>query len=379
LHLASAADILIGAVTEPITDATQRTWVDIDLGALVANARAFQAMAGAPLLPMVKADAYGLGAVPVARALERVNPWGYGVATVEEGRELRQHGIARPILVFTPLMPFQLADCLAAGLRPCIGDAASLEAWVALSEAPFHLEIDTGMRRSGIPWDDAARIAAIARVVEAARGWEGIFTHFHSSESDLPSVRLQWARLHEALRVLGRVPQFVHAANSGAGIADLVLEEDFSRPGIYLYGGRVGNQEPHPVAAFRARVVAVRRIAGGEPVGYGATWRAPRSTTIATVAAGYADGLHRSLSRRGSIEIGGRVHPIAGPVTMDLTMVDVGDLPVRVGDVATIFGGLVSLDDQAAAADTIGYELLATLGRRVIRRYRDGGPHRNRE
>ena len=366
-------------MTEPITDETQRTWVDIDLGALVANARAFQAMAGAPLLPMVKANAYGLGAVPVARALERVDPWGYGVATIEEGREPRQHGIARPILVFTPLMPGQLPACLAAGLRPCIGDAASLEAWVALSDAPFHLEIDTGMHRSGVPWDDAARIAAIAGVVGAAQGCEGIFTHFHSAENDLPSVRLQWARLHEALRALGRVPRFVHAANSGAGIADLVLEADFSRPGIYLYGGRVGNQDPHPVAAFRARVVALRRVAGGEPVGYGAAWRAPRSTTIVSVAAGYADGLHRSLAGTGRVEIGGAVHPIAGPVTMDLTMVDVGDLPVRVGDVATIYGGLVSLDDQAAAAGTIGYELLATLGPRVLRRYRDGGPGRTRE
>ena len=182
-------------------------------------------------------------------------------------------------------------------------------------------------------------------------------------------------------RPLKRSAPVPEAADGAAGAVgeDLVLEADFSRPGIYLYGGRVGNREPHPVAAFRARVVAVRRIAGGESVGYGATWRAPRSTTIVTVAAGYADGLHRRLSRRGRVEIGGSVHPIAGPVTMDLTMVDGGDLPVRVGDVATFYGGLVSLDDQAAAADTIGYELLATLGPRVIRRYRDGGPGRTRE
>jgi alanine racemase len=366
-------------VTEPITEETQRAWVDIDLGALVANARAFQAMAGAPLLPMVKANAYGLGAVAVARALERVNPWGYGVATVEEGLDLRHHGIERPILVFTPLMPAQLPACLAAGLRPSIGDLAALEAWVALSDAPFHLEIDTGMHRSGVLWNDAAQIAEIARVIGTASGWEGLFTHFHSAERDLPSVRLQWARLHETLRALGRAPQFVHAANSGAGVADLVLEADFARPGIYLYGGSVGNQEPHPVAALRARVVAVRHVAGGDTVGYGATWRAPRATTIVSVAAGYADGFHRRLSDRGRIEIGGATHPIAGPVTMDLTMVDVGDLPVEIGDVATLFGGRVSLDEQADAAGTIGYELLAALSPRVVRRYRDGGPGRTRE
>ena len=366
-------------MTEPITDETQRAWVDVDLGALVANARAFQAMADAPLLPMVKANGYGLGAVPVVRALERVNPWGYGVATVEEGLELRQHGITRPILVFTPLVAFLAPACLAAGLRPSIGDLAALEAWVRLSDAPFHLEIDTGMHRSGVPWDDAGQIAEIAGLIGAARGWEGLFTHFHSAEHDLPSVRLQWARLHETLRALGRPPRYIHAANSGAGVADLVLDADFARPGIYLYGGNVGNRAAHPVAAFRARIVAVRRVAGGETVGYGATWRASRTTTIVSVAAGYADGFHRRLADHGRVEIGGAIHPIAGPVTMDLTMVDVGDLPARIGDVATLFGGLVSLDDQAAAAGTIGYELLSALGPRVVRRYRDGGPGQIRE
>jgi alanine racemase len=363
-------------VTEPFTDQTSRAWVDIDLGALVANARAFQAMAGAPLLPMLKSNGYGLGAVPVARALERVSPWGYGVATIEEGEELRHHGITRPIVVFTPLLSELASRCLAAGLRPAIGDLDALDAWLGLGEAPFHLEIDTGMRRAGVPWDDAGAIARIVPVLGQAHGWEGIFTHFHSAERDPDSVRLQWARLHEVIRALGRAPQFIHAANSGAGVADLTLEADLARPGIYLYGGKVGNRAPHPVAALRARVVAVRRVAGGDSVSYGAAWRATRATTIATVAAGYADGFPRQLTAGGLVEIAGRPCPVAGTVNMDLTMVDVGDLPVRPGDVATLYGGLVSLDDQAEAAGTIGYDLLARLGSRVVRRYSEGGPAR---
>lgn len=361
-------------MTASVTLDTQRAWVDIDLGALVANARAFQAMAGTALLPMVKGNAYGLGAVPVARALARVEPWGFGVATVDEGEELRRHGIAAPLLVFSPLPEVQAPACLAAGLRPALGDLAALEAWVALSEAPFHLEIDTGMHRAGLPWDDAGLLERVAALVRQAPGWEGIFTHFHSAETDPESVRLQWARLQEVIVALGRAPRFVHAANSAAGVSHPGIRADFARPGIYLYGGRVGNREPHPVAAFRARVVALRRVHRGDTVGYGATWTADRTTTIATVAAGYADGFPRSLANRGRIEIGGVAHRVVGRINMDLTMVDVGDHPVRLGDVATLFGGLVSLDEQAELAGTIGYELLAGMGRRVVRRYQEGRP-----
>lgn len=360
-------------MTESITPDTQRAWVDVDLDALVANARAFHSLVRAPLLPMVKADGYGLGAVAVARALERVDPWGYGVATVGEGAVLRQAAIGRPILVFSPLLPDAVAGCLSEDLRPCLGDLAAVEAWIARSAAPFHLEIDTGMRRSGIPWDDAESLSRVADLVAMAPGWEGIFTHFHSAETDIAATRLQWARLHEVIAALGLRPRFVHAANSGAGVADLGLGADLARPGIYLYGGRVAGHTPHPVAALRGRVVALRRIARGDTVSYGATWAAEHATTIATVAFGYGDGLPRSLSNVGRIELDGATHPVAGRVTMDLTMVDVGEAPIRIGDVATAFGGLISLDDQANAAGTIGYELLTDLNARVVRRYWTGG------
>lgn len=356
-------------MTESITEATRRAWVDVDLAALVTNARAIAARAGAPLLPMVKANGYGLGAVPVARALESLAPFGFGVATVDEAAELRQAGIARPILVFTPLAPWLAPATLDAGARPCIGDLEALEAWLALGDAPFHLEIDTGMARAGFRYDDPEVLGHLQRRLGTAAGWEGVFTHFHSADVDPATARPQWERLQAAVGALGRRPRLVHAASSGGVLAGPGFGGDLARPGIYLYGGEVGGHVPRPVAAFRARIVALRRVPAGATASYGATWTASRETTLATLAAGYADGVPRALSNRGRIEIGSGIFPIAGRVTMDLTVVDGGDGPVQVGDIATIWGGHVTLDEQAAAAGTISYELLTTLGARVTRRY----------
>jgi alanine racemase len=344
----------------------------VDLAALRHNAATIAARAGAPLLPMVKADGYGLGALAVARALDSLRPWGFGVATLDEAIALRRGGITRPVLLFTPLLAAQAGACRAAEVRPCIGDVDALGAWLALGPAPFHLEIDTGMRRSGVPFNDREILARLRSMLEGAEGWEGAFTHFHSSDVDIESARVQWRRFQEALEALGRRPRWVHAASSAGALADPELGGDFARPGIYLYGGQAGNHHPEPVVRFRARVVSVRRVAPGETVSYHATWTATRPATIATIAAGYADGLHRSLSNRGRIELGGEAYPIAGRVTMDMTMVDVGDAPVRPGDVATIFGGVVSLDQQAEAAGTISYELLTAIGPRVERIYTGG-------
>ena len=352
---------------------TARAWVDIDLGALVANARTVAAACGVRLLPMVKANGYGLGAVAVTRALEPLDPWGFGVATAEEGAALRAAGCVRPILVATPLDPEGVDRLLAADLRPAIGDLATLRAWCGRSDQPFHLEIDTGMSRAGIRWDDREALAAAAAELRDCRGWEGIFTHFHSAEDVAESVRGQWERFHAVLAALPRRPALVHAANSAAALRNSAFAGDLVRPGIFLYGGAAGEWTPTPVAALRARVVAVRRVGAGDPVSYGATWRAPQATTIATVAAGYADGLPRAAEVTGRparvVEIHGRPFPIAGRVTMDMTMVAVGDEPVAIGDVVTVFGGVVSLDAQARSAGTIAYELLTSLGARLPRRY----------
>ena len=361
-------------MTAPIE--TARAWVDVDLDALVANARTLAASCDSRLLPMVKANGYGLGAARVARALESLDPWGYGVATVEEGLALRSAGQTRPILVASPLTSDCIEPTLAAGFRPTIGDVAVLRAWVARSEAPFHLEIDTGMSRGGIRWSDAPAIAGAVSALAAAPGWEGIFTHFHSADTDEASVATQWQRFQTVLAALPRRPPLVHAANSAAALCGRAYAADLARPGIFLYGGeaRAVGPAPRPVAALRARVVAVRAIAAGESVSYGATWAAARPTTIATLAVGYADGLPRATDRGASwpprrVELRGRVVPLVGRVTMDLCMAAVDDGQVAVGEVATIFGGLISLDECARSVGTITYELLTSLGSRLPRRY----------
>ncbi|MGH7516714.1 MAG: alanine racemase [Gemmatimonadales bacterium] len=357
-------------MTTPSPCATARAWVDVDLAAVAANAAALARISGGRLLPMVKANGYGLGAVRVVRALEPLDPWGYGVATVDEGAELRSAGITRPIVLFTPLLPAWIDDCLAHDVRPSVGDLATLRAWIARSERPFHLEIDTGMARSGFRPDDPA-LADVATLLRSAPGWEGAFTHFHSPDTDAAVTESQWSLFNDVLARLPRRPALVHAANSAGAIAGNRYTADLVRPGIFLYGGG-GNASvtPGAAAAFRGRVVAVRRLAAGDTVSYGGTWRAERPVTIATVAVGYADGFPRAAGRPRTMELGGRVVPVAGRVAMDMTMVVLEDgQAVSCGDVATIFGGLVSLDEQATAAGTTAYELLTSLSPRVPRRY----------
>jgi alanine racemase len=355
---------------------TDRAWVDIDLDALVANARAVVAACSSRLLPMIKANGYGLGAVPVARALEPLDPWGFGIATPEEGAALRTHGVTRPLLVTSPLTPEWIEPCVELDLRPTIGDPAALRGWLAEADRPFHLEIDTGMARAGVRWDDATALADVAAQLERAGSWEGVFTHFHSADTDPPSAAEQWRRFQAALGVLPSRPPLVHAANSAAALQGRCYAADLVRPGIFLYGGGAGGPAPRPVAALRARVVAVRTLEPGDTVSYDATWTASRRCTIATLGIGYADGVPRATGLAQAVprlvELGGTTVPLVGRVTMDMCMVLVEHATVEVGDVATIFGGQVSLDAQARAAGTIAYELLTALGPRVARRYRGG-------
>ena len=227
------------------TPDTARAWVDVDLGALAANARTLAGAApGSRLLPMVKANGYGLGAVAVARALEPLEPWGYGVASVDEGAALRAAGITRPMLVVSPLLPDAIDAHLAHDLRPTIGDPAALGAWCARTDRPFHLEIDTGMARAGLRWDDAAGRGGRGGAARAAPGWEGVFTHFHSAETDAASVA----------SAVGAVPggasRPCRAARAGARRQQRgrapgpAYAGDLIRPGIFLYGGDAGGPAP---------------------------------------------------------------------------------------------------------------------------------------
>jgi alanine racemase len=352
---------------------TQRAWVDIDLTALLANARTVAKVSRTRLLPMVKANGYGLGAVEIARALEAVEPWGYGLASFEEAESLRSADISRPLLVVTPLIPDWIPRFLELDLRPSIGDPAALQAWVSQSRRPFHLEIDTGMSRTGVRWDDRAALEAVRSALAASPGWEGVFTHFLDAECDPATTATQWSRFQQTLESLPQRPSIIHAANSAAALQGTRYAADMVRPGIYLYGGAVAEARPRPVAALRGRVVALRSLQPSDSVGYGATWRAQRECMIATLSVGYADGFPRSSADGGQrvrhIELNDKLVPIVGRVTMDMCMALV-ERPATLGDVGTVYGNLVSVDEQAENAGTISYELLTRLGPRVVRRYR---------
>lgn len=318
---------------------------------------------------MVKADGYGVGAVPVARALESLDPWGYGVATVEEGEALRAAGIGRPVVVFSPLRSGRIPRYLSAQLRPSIGDPAALHDWTAASDRPFHVEIDTGLSRAGFRWSDSTAISQLLAALSSHPA-EGMFTHFHSSDDAPGTMEEQWQRFIDVVQLLDQRPQLLHAAGSAGALRDRRFAADLVRPGIFLYGGEAGGRYPSRVVQLKSVVIATRRIEAGEPVSYGATWTSPRPVTIATLAIGYADGLHRALAPRGRIELNEQLLPIAGRITMDMTMLAVpDDVAVAPGDEATVFGGRISLDSQASAAGTISYELLTSMGQRVERRY----------
>jgi alanine racemase len=360
---------------ESMSAPRSRAWVEVSLAAVVENARTVARTAGTRLLPIVKANAYGLGAVAVSRALEAVDPWGYGVATVEEGAELRAAGITRPVLVLLAATPDGMADYLAARLTPVLDTAAALTAWLdGGGDAPFHLEIDTGMARGGVPWDEMAQVAGL---LDTPR-FEGAFTQFHSAECADGSVQRQLERYHASLALLRRPPRLRHVANSAAAMSEPAAALDLVRPGVFLYGGSPGGTVAagRPVASIRARVVSVRRVRSGDTVSYNARWTAPRDTTVATLGIGYADGVPASLGGsegRGEVLLGGARCPIVGTVTMDLVMVDAGDRPVRVGEVATLLGEAdgqsLTLGELSAASDVQPRGVLTGLGRRLPRLY----------
>ena len=297
-----------------ISPDTLRAWADIDLGAVVANARTVAESSGSRLLPMVKADAYGLGAVRITRVLERVNPWGYGVATVDEGREVRAAGITRPIVVFTPLLPAAADQYLAHNLRPAIGDLEALRAWLQKSGRPFHLEIDTGMARSGVRWDDTEALTSLATDLQATPGWEGLFTHFHSADDDPATAEEQWNRFKMVVNAAGPPAGAGSRGEQRGGAAGPALfAGTWCGPGFPV---RRRGRRTLP----RGRGPTAGPGGGGTP---GAPWRyrelrshldgRNRPTTIATLSVGYADGLLRALSGKGRVELNGRIVPIVGP------------------------------------------------------------------
>lgn len=365
------------------------TWALVDLDAVRANVGALRAVAdGAELMAVVKADGYGHGAVPVARAALDAGATRLGVALVDEGVALREAGIDAPILLLSEPAAHAMPTVVARSLDPTLCTAVGLEALavaVAGSEARavhVHVKIDTGMHRMGCAPD---AVVALATAISQTAGitLAGVWTHLavaDEPDSDGTDRQLDvFDRAIAALRTAGLRWTCTHVANSAGAIAHPAARRDLVRCGIALYGiapapALQGAVELRAALSLHSEVSAIREIGAGEPVSYGWRWTAPRATRIATVPIGYADGLPRRLGAAGGeVLIAGRRCAIAGTVTMDQILVDVGDLPVEVGAPVVLLGSqgseTVDANEWAERVDTIAYEIVCGIGPRVPRRY----------
>jgi alanine racemase len=372
-----------------LIDPMRRAWMEVDCRALRANFAAVtqRIPTGCAVLPMVKANGYGVGASLAIRTLRGLSPWGFGVATVEEGLEVRADGWQGPVVVFTPTIPADLPVILDHGMEPVVAAIRALRECAAAGRSrgitvPVHLEVDTGMRRFGVEWSEATQWSkhVATTMDEGGLALRSTFTHFHSADTDQASTLEQWRRLQTALdtmRATGVPPGLAHAANSAAILEYSGVAGDMVRPGVWLYGVEVCGRRPEVVASVRARVLHVREVGKGATVSYGATYRTQAPARLATLGIGYADGLPRILSGRGRVLIRGRSAPIRGIISMDSTVVDItGHATVRPGDVATVIGRdgdeEIAVEELAGACDTISYEILTGWSYRVQRIGFDG-------
>jgi alanine racemase len=373
----------------------RRTRVEVDLTAIIGNARTVRAMTGADVFAVVKADGYGHGAVAVARALASARAVaGFAVSLVEEGVLLRDAGVVAPVLVMGPSQHGGEDDMVMAGLTPVIGCAEDLAVLAAVARRrartiDAHLKVDTGMGRLGVLPDVAPALA-----VDAARAGiaiVGLMTHFACADTDDPDEPDSMTR--DQLRKFGEVDRAVaatgapvrvrHAANSSGALWFPEARLDLVRTGIAIYGnGRwpAGCSASGDVARQSAmrlvtEVAQLRTVAEGSSVGYGATWRATRESRVAVLPLGYADGLPRRASGRATVAIRGRRVPLIGAISMDIAIADVTELPeVAVGDVAVLLGraaggASISVAEYGAWAGLSEYEVTCGMSKRVPRTY----------
>ena len=335
----------------------------IDLEALAANFHTLEQVGGAPVHPVVKADAYGLGASACAERLMREGARTFFVARTREGEQLRTAlGPDIAIYVLDGCLEGRAARLREADLRPVVNTHAQLAEWRAAGGGRCGLQIDTGMNRLGFRPEDAP---------EPFPGLDLVLSHLACADD--PAEPMNGRQRDAFAAVTERYPGTVRSfANSGGIFLGRDYGFDASRPGICLYGGGPEGRPDariRPVATFAAEVLQVRGVPAGDSVGYSRGFVADAPRRIATVAAGYADGVLRSYSPRGRIWVGGELRPIVGRVSMDVCAVDVTGLDVAVGDAAELFGPNRMLDEAAAAAGTVAWELLTSIGPRVLRRY----------
>lgn len=339
------------------------TRLTVDLNALAANFHALEAATGVPVHPVVKADSYGLGAVACARRLMAEGARTFFVARASEGVHLRQALGPEPIIYVLDGCVGDAAPVLkAADLRPVLNHAAQMSAWREAGNGACAIQIDTGMNRLGFrPEDTPEPFDGLAMVLS------------HLACADDPSAEMNARQRDVFAAVAARYPGTIRSfANSGGDFLGRDYAFDAARPGICLYGGGPeGRPDPRirPVATLAADILQVRDVPAGESVGYSRGFIAEAPRCIATVAAGYADGVLRAYSPNGQVWIGGTLRPVLGRVSMDVCAVDATDLDVAVCDSVELFGAHRPIDDAAQAAGTIAYELLTSITARVPRLY----------
>jgi alanine racemase len=373
------------------TRANYRALVDYLSRETALNRGAGKGPAVAPgIIAVVKANAYGHGSVPIARALEDAGATWLAVADIEEGIELRNAGTRARILIFGALSVSALDGVFESDLTPTIATPAAGRALQKAAVArdtriKYHLKIDTGMHRLGfrhenLPW-------TLRELLESSHlEMEAVYTHFATADEPehplFDQQRENFERACSTLHELGGRPVYRHAANSAATLRDSRVWYDFVRPGLLLHGivpPPLNTTMPlRPAMSLTSRVVAVKGVRVGEAVGYGARFRAERPTTLAVIPAGYADGLDRRLEGRGSVLIRGRRAQIVGAVSMDMLTADIthiedvnpGDEVVFLGTQGDAAAQTLDAREMASAISTIPYEILCRLGARVHRAYR---------
>ncbi|MCL2881842.1 MAG: alanine racemase [Coriobacteriia bacterium] len=376
-------------------------WAEIDLGALQANVRTFCELIGpaTQFMAVVKADAYGHGALRCARAALEAGATWLGVATADEALQLRAAGIGAPILIFAEVPEAALPELIEAGVDLCASSlrflrAASREAARLDRPARYHLKIDTGMHRIGVAPEEATRVLLEAEDLPALE-LAGVFTHFATADVEGDwDADIQLRRFEKALAAIRDADidiPLVHAANSAATVLIPEARYDMVRVGISLYGLYASEDTPRhiklrPVMSVKARTTLVKTIATGEGVSYGLTWRAAVPTRIATLPLGYADGMPRRLSNRAGflLERDGRRVSQVGRICMDQMMAEVpADEQVKVGDTFVIIGQAqvpgvalhpahtdeITVEQYAKAADSIEHEITIGFGRRLEKVY----------
>jgi alanine racemase len=363
------------------SDAIRPTWAEIDLAAFDRNLSAIAAPlpAGTRVIALLKANAYGHGAVELARRCTPEKVAMIGVALLEEALQLRDAGVTLPILVLGPLSATQVRMALERDVTLGVPGPESLEIVADAAkerDVTIHLKLDSGMGRMGVIETELPRVVELLRAAPLLR-IDALYTHFaNASDPDDPFTEYQLARFNtlvETLRQAGITAPKHHASNSAATVRG-IAPGDYVRTGIALYGAEpldVNSPRLDPVMRWRTAIARLKELPPGHAIGYGTTFVTKRPSLIATLPVGYADGYNRRLSNRGEVLVRGQRAPVVGRVSMDLTTVDVTDVAgAALGDEVVLLGDGITAEELAAKLDTISYEVFCNVGARVPRVYR---------